>query len=110
MPKSFTIERRAAKGRRAPRTVDERLERIDLALELQKAGLDVEAISRKLKVSTQTIGQYLSNAPRVITQAEIDAMIERDRLAAMPDPRSLTGKVCGDPLPGRSALDQKART
>lgn len=36
-----------------------------------------------------------------------------DRLARLaeipPDTRSLTARICGDPIPGRSALDRRAR-
>lgn len=36
-----------------------------------------------------------------------EALADRDRRLREPDTRSITGKVMGDPLPGRSALEKK---
>lgn len=47
--------------------------------------------------------------PAVQTWRGRDAAMERARMrnARAPEPQSLTAWLCGDPLPGRSALDQK---
>ena len=53
-------------------------------------------IMRRLKINPPVPWLRVSNDERV------------RRLAAVPpDTRSLTGRVCGDPLPGRSALDRE---
>jgi len=36
-----------------------------------------------------------------------EALADREKRLATPDTRSVTGKVMGDPLPGRSALEKK---
>jgi len=36
-----------------------------------------------------------------------EALADRDRRQAMPDTRSVTGRILGDPLAGRSALEKK---
>lgn len=56
--------------------------------------------------------RYAAVAPRVSAvwndAPSSNAMIERDRRAQL-RPRSITAAICGDPLPGYSALDRMAR-
>lgn len=42
-----------------------------------------------------------------LTEPSPQALADRAKRAALPDTRDLTGRLLGDPPPGRSALDRK---
>lgn len=74
-------------------------------IELRDKGLSYEGISLRLNVPPETL-RY-----RIYTlNVHLNHSKERLRIAKMKiqpkDTRSITGKFCGDPLPGRSALDK----
>lgn len=103
------------------------------AAELQKQGLGIMQIAKALNVSRETARHLIDEEgyqkklernrvyeqeKRVRMKAEsllIPKVISRipnevveARLAEIPhDTRSKTGRICGDPLPGRSALDMR---
>lgn len=72
---------------------------------------DFDELARQVGVSSATVrvdvrqlGLLDDPAER---RAEAIALRERDRRNTVPDERDLTSYWQGDPLPGRSALDQK---
>lgn len=79
------------------------------------AGTDLNVIAAKLGIVRATAGDWLKTTG--VTAAELYG---RGRLGrhpqppmpitrAVPDTRSLSGQLCGEPLPGRSALDMRER-
>lgn len=81
--------------------------------ELRRAGVPKEHVAKQLRCSRSTVERYelgydsfFKSGPKTneLSAAELLA-----RLAEIPpDTRSLTGRILGDPLPGRSALDRRA--
>lgn len=56
------------------------------------------------------IRSALPRQHQVQTASRVNASILSARLSEIPDDtRDLTARLCGDPLPGRSALDRRAR-
>lgn len=103
------------------------------AKQLEKQGLGVQQIAKVMEVSRETARHLLDEEgyqkklernrlyerekrvrmkaeslliPKVISRIATDVI--EARLAEIPDDtRSKTGRICGDPLPGRSALDMR---
>lgn len=71
--------------------------RVDLRLDTYLRGYE-KARARESTASALRAEARASKADRLARLAEIP-----------PDTRSLTGRICGDPIPGRSALDRRAR-
>lgn len=66
----------------------------------QKKHRDRMAAEREVAASRRAAGLRYMNGHRMATSAEIAA-----RLAEIPDDtRTLTQRICGDPIPERSAL------
>jgi len=93
---------------------------------LIEAGLGWVAISKQLGVSESRLKWYLVEAPR--RRGEPPCIVKgktacfrrsvrhprasermQEPLRFEHDPRDLTGRICGDPMPGRSALDRRMR-
>lgn len=68
--------------------------------------------ARRAKERRYGVSQACSNRnivrPRDRSPPDAAALIERARAIAA-GPQSIVAEVCGDPLPGRSALDRKHR-
>lgn len=80
---------------------------LDKVRELYDAGMSETAIAKALGLTRYQVFT-LAGVVRVERKAE-----ERRRLAeaqVVRDTRDLTAKFCGDPLPGRSALDRRQST
>jgi len=78
------------------------LDVIDQMRAMAKLGWGRNQIAGELGVSRSTVSKYAPGACQRIRA--------RERLAdfTVPeDTRDLTGRFCGDPLPGRSALDKR---
>lgn len=88
-----------------------RSERFRKGMELREMGWTYRRIADALGMSTSGV-DYLLNPTRRTTKTDTlnvgpTAEELRERFRAIPkDTRDLTSKICGDPLPGRSALDR----
>jgi hypothetical protein len=86
------------------------MRRWERAQELRAKGFSDASIASDLGLTKTQVAHKFSNeahahrASREKRQVE-GVLIERDALFATP--RTLTELVCGDPLPGRSALDKQ---
>lgn len=57
--------------------------------------------------NTSSIWRWIGGAPGHTEKPSPRALADRERRMAMGEQRDLTGRMLGDPPPGRSALDQK---
>jgi hypothetical protein len=56
---------------------------------------------------TSSIWKWIGTPPGHEEKASPKALADREKRQAMADTRSVTGRLLGDPPPGRSALDQR---
>lgn len=96
-------------------TTDPFKERLRRCLEMRKQGASQEQIAAAIGVSQVTVHRMLKK-PEYYSVSRHSTRtgsfgVERDAMAAKlfqqipKDTRDLTARFCGDPLPGRSALD-----
>lgn len=95
-------------------------EKIKEALAARKSGATYEDLAAMLNCSKGTVERllqrhgmtrkYKPRGPRSLPEAALDARLKqraREMWFKVPaDTRDLTARLMGDPLPGRSALDQ----
>lgn len=92
--------------------------RRDIAIEVQtemrrrrRGGQSYRSIAEDMGYSDTTVRKYTQDEARLTFASQRDRRRLSDdaaaRLAEIPnDTRDITGRAFGDPLPGRSALDQ----
>lgn len=83
---------------------------------MRDEGLSYDKISRQIGMHRETVRKWIEGMhgqgrvrefDHILPQVKEDA--RRLHKLVPKDTRSLTGRIFGDPLPGRSALDRRAR-